>query len=137
MNLSNTYIKGRVSAINGLEVPLRHHARLPNETEEDIRLADEDVMLAEMDTRIDLGIEPNPEVVFLSFFGNPDQIVEVILHTDRQEGCSYSRRIELCHKAPGSPQAEMMLTIEEAEYIIEGLMQAIIEATNIDIMRND
>ena len=133
---------------------------LPKMTEEDKRLAEEDTVLAKTDkpnkmtnvrdggvlrytknnkVRL-IGVKPNEDRVFLAFWDGNGSFISTYCHAEPQEGSSYSRRIRLITKIQEKKinvNKEILLTVEDAEYIIEGLTEAILIASDVGLQQHD
>ena len=92
------------------------------------------------DSMKSLGVKPNEDRVFLALWDDNGSFISTYCHAEPQEGSSYSRRIRLVTKIREKKinvDKEILLTIEDAEYIIEGLKEAILTASDVGLQQHD
>lgn len=87
-----------------------------------------------------IAVKPNEDRVFLVLWDNNGSFISTYCHAEPQEECGYSRRIRLVTEIKEKQRSfsnEILLTVEDAEYIIEGLSEAILMASDVGLQQHD
>jgi len=83
-----------------------------------------------------MNVRPNPDRIYLSCWSNDTTTLDISCIPKRKIGYPYSKRIHLEFQ-DGKQASELLLSIEDVEFIICGLEEAIIHAVDVGLREHD